>query len=619
MKLNLILSFLLYSLFNITNQEEESLLKGTMISSDENSNLIKFAFDSRFNTQFRSKNESNGWVGIYLRNSYIITRIEWGTNETDNSTYLLGIFEGANNKNFEDGRTLYMITKTAKINANNNIEVEVKMPFQYIRYIGPSGQYCKINNFKIYGYSSDEGSMAYYYKPSNLPLLTIHSSFGNEPNKITDIINCIFFLFNEIVEINDAHGIFRLRGIEALNLYKKSYYIEFDDAQNILNFNSFSKKYVLIASFGDKTLIRNLLSFEISKIFEMEYTIKCSPIDLIINGEYKGTYNLCEQIEFSEQKINIPLTKNTDNSEPEISGGYLLDIDGFAYLKSLYFNSKKGIPISIIYPNEEDNENKISLQQKNYIEEKFDQFEIDIYNNNITNIDITSFVKYFLIEELIGNAEAYWSTFIFKNRNDDKFYFGPITDNDMGYDNDIRAYPINCQSNYAFNYGLAAGTTNRLINKIIKNEEVSKKIKEKWSEIRNILNLDDLYNYINSITELISKSKDLNFIRWNILNKQVAYNPKIYGSYEEEIKILKKFIKNRINFLNNYILNITTENEFFCDILIPNDESKKELDYEFDEEEQNNELNEVSYQLLPNSYNYMKKEFFHIFILILLF
>jgi hypothetical protein len=66
-------------------------------------------------------------------------------------------------------------------------------------------------------------------------------------------------------------------------------------------------------------------------------------------------------------------------------------------------------------------------------------------------------------------------------------------------------------------------------------------------------------------------------------------------------------------------LNITTENEFFCDILIPNDESKKELDYEFDEEEQNNELNEVSYQLLPNSYNYMKKEFFHIFILILLF
>ena len=37
----------------------ESLLKGKMISSDENSNIVKYTFDNGLTTQFKSVNESN--------------------------------------------------------------------------------------------------------------------------------------------------------------------------------------------------------------------------------------------------------------------------------------------------------------------------------------------------------------------------------------------------------------------------------------------------------------------------------------------------------------------------------------------------------------------------------
>ena len=73
-------------------------------------------------------------------------------------------------------------------------------------------------------------------------------------------------------------------------------------------------------------------------------------------------------------------------------------MDGFAYLGNSYFNSRKGIPITIKYPDVND----ISTDQRNYIKEKFNELELEIYNNNITNIDITSFSKLVLVEELIN-------------------------------------------------------------------------------------------------------------------------------------------------------------------------------------------------------------------------
>ncbi len=73
-----------------------------------------------------------------------------------------------------------------------------------------------------------------------------------------------------------------------------------------------------------------------------------------------------------------------------------MEIDGFAYLGDLYINSKKGVPISIRTPDEEDG---ITQSQIDYIKDKFDILENYIYNNNFTNIDMETFIKYFLIGE----------------------------------------------------------------------------------------------------------------------------------------------------------------------------------------------------------------------------
>ena len=75
---------------------------------------------------------------------------------------------------------------------------------------------------------------------------------------------------------------------------------------------------VLVSNFGDKNIIRKLVSYEISRIFEMEYTIDCDPIELMINGEYKGIYYLRSKIEISKDKRNIQKISKDDNSYPQI-------------------------------------------------------------------------------------------------------------------------------------------------------------------------------------------------------------------------------------------------------------------------------------------------------------
>ena len=606
----LLMLIILIQFLGVVNQ---ILLTGTMLSSDENSNLIKYAFDGDVSTQFMTSSASNGWVGLNFHQQYIIGRIDWAQKEDDHNNYLLGIFEGANTKTFEDAVPLYVIKEKGKIRENNVIDINFKKKFQFIRYIGPHGKYCKISNFKVYG-NDDSESSNNYYQLTNLPLITIHSITGKEPENKNDKIQCNFYIIDDKKLNIDTSGELRLKGIESLNLEKKTYDMVFKDSKQPLDFKSKSKKWTLIGNYGDKTLIRNLITFEISRLFNMTFTSDCKSVDLMVNGEYKGTYNLCEKIEVLETRLNIKHLNENDNSDSKISGGYIIETDGFAYLGNLYFNSRKGVPVSIRYPEID----SISSQQKAYIKEKFDELELEIYNNNITNIDLTSFAKFFLIEELIGNAEAYWSTYLYKDRNDNKFYFGPIWDNDMTFDNDNRVYPINCKTEFIFNNGIAAGTMDKLIIQILKNETIFNLMKQIWKEITET-KLNEIYlnSFIDEQVELIKESKDLNFMRWDILNKQVSFNPKIYGSYEEEIFYLKEFIKNRINWLSNYFLKTNKELNIVCEHTVKN-VTKSELIYEID----NSVEDEVDYKLLPysNSELQLKESFFHkLIILILIF
>ena len=224
------------------------------------------------------------------------------------------------------------------------------------------------------------------------------------------------------------------------------------------------KKWVLLANYLDKALIRTHLAFKIILIIGLEFTPRCEPVDLIINENFRGNYLICDQIEVKEGRVDIEEITEDDETE-----GYLIEIDARAGPEEKYLITNKGILIEIKYPDSDD----ITQSQEQYIKQFMNILEKNVYNGNLTYIDLDSFYKYFLMQEFCGDIDSVWSSFhLTKRKGDDKLYFGPVWDYDRAFDNDIRLIPTNQKSLFVLYYCDSSGTTRQFIITILEMKNI---------------------------------------------------------------------------------------------------------------------------------------------------
>ena len=280
-------------------------LSGKPISSDSES--LTTAFDGDLFTDFKSEKPSNGWIGLQLESQYKIKKIGVAfPKDSKKEDYLLGIIEGSNDPTFLEADPLYMITEEIKNNEINYFEIKSTQKYEYIRYLGPNDKNCIISELEVYEDSKINTNLKsmvvsseqeYYYQATNLPLMIIHTEEAVEPVDKENYITCSITIIKDNKIDTKGKGKIKLRGNKTLELKKKPYKIKFDDKQSPLGMPANAKKWNLLANHGDKTLLRTRLAFKISSLFEMKYTPACLPVDLMVNGEYKGNFDLCDQVE----------------------------------------------------------------------------------------------------------------------------------------------------------------------------------------------------------------------------------------------------------------------------------------------------------------------------------
>lgn len=527
-------------------------LSGKPISSDSASLIT--AFDGDLSTNFKSEKPSNGWIGVQLDSQYKIKKIGVAfPTDSKKEDYLLGIIEGSNDPTFIEADPLYMITEEIKNNEMNYFEIKSIQKYEYIRYIGPNNKNCIISELEVYEDSKINTNLKsiivsseqeYYYQATNLPLVVIHTEESVEPVDKENYITCSITIIKDNKVDTKGKGKIKLRGNMTMQLNKKPYKIKFDDKQSPLGMPANAKKWNLLANHGDKTLLRNKLAFKISSLFEMKYTPACKPVDLMVNGEYKGSYDLCDQVEQGKGRVEIEKMSKKDINEPEVTGGYIIEADFWARREENHIESKRGIIYTIKYPDEDD----IVPEQMDYINNTFNLAEEDVYNNDFGKIDIESLCKFILVEDLCANSETFWSTYITKERLEDKFSFGPVWDFDIAFDNDKRVYPALEKKNFIFKWGVSAGTMEKFALKILSDENNLKTLKEIWNQYKGKkITKEILIKFINDETKNIFESQKLNFMRWDVLNKTVLINPVVRGSFEAEVDYLKEFVQKRFD------------------------------------------------------------------------
>ena len=515
------------------------------------------AFDGDLNSYFASWERSYTWAGLDLGKPFVITRVGWSPRNDGQGEQrvVLGVFEGANREDFMDALPIYIITEKGKIGQMSYADVECSRGFRYVRYVGPSDARCNIAELEFYGHQG-EGDNSRLYQLTNLPTVSIHTLNGEIPyDKEHQIVSQLTIISGDGTALLSEPGTTRERGNASRSFPKKPYRIKFDKKQHVLDAPAKAKKWTLINNYGDKTLMRNMLAFELSRRMGMTYTPYGTAVDVLLNGEYKGCYQLCDQVEINKNRINITEMTSKDNEESALTGGYFVEIDAYAYEEKSWFNSNKGNPVTIKSPDED----SITTQQKNYIKGYFNKMEADWKSY----LDLNSFLRHFLVGELSGNTDTYWSVYMYKDRDDDMMYTGPVWDFDLAFNNDQRTYPVNSKTDYIYRSGgSCAGNMRSFTDKIVVNDANAKKqLVEIWDEARQGgLTEENMVAYIDSLESVLQQSQKLNFIRWPMMNQLVHQNFKIWGSYEAEVENVRDFMKERIDWMDrklNYTYNPT--------------------------------------------------------------
>ena len=417
---------------------------------------------------------------------------------------------------------------------------------------------------------------------SNLPIFVINTQGQNIPDepKITVDLGIIFNgdgIRNNITDpFNHYNGKIQIeiRGSSSQLYPKKSYAVQTVDAFGISMNTSLlelpkENDWVFYGPYADKSLIRNIVSYKLFN--EMgHYASRSKLFELVINGEYKGVYVLLEKIKRDKNRVDIAKLTPQDIEGDELTGGYIVKIDKVngTETEGWYsdFPPYTGAWQKILYQYHYPDEDEITLEQKNYIINKINEFESVMYSPTFNEpfggyydlIGLDSFADVFLITELSRNVDGYrLSAFMHKDKNSNggKLKCGPIWDYNFTFGNADYYSAWSTSGWHLYTefrddpFQIPFWWKKLMMDKIFTN-----RIARRWADLRqNIFSNQHILEMTDCLSSLLAESQVRNFNKWKILGTYVWPNYFIGNTFESEINYLKSWVNYRLNWLDSII------------------------------------------------------------------
>ena len=338
--------------------------------------------------------------------------------------------------------------------------------------------------------------------------------------------------------------------------------------------------WIFHGPFSDKSLIRNALIYDLSNKIG-QYASRTRFFEMKLNGEFQGTYLLMEKIKRDKNRVDIEKLESNDNDPNLISGGYIIKIDKTTgestshgdYNEKISFYSKydpngeEGKDKKIFFLYDVPSPEKISKEQKIYIQSYINSFEEALLSNDFSDpktgyrqfIDVDSFVDFFLLNELSHNPDAYrLSTYMHKKRNG-KLKMGPIWDFNIAFGN-VNYCKGEDVNNWIFKYNDYCPDDFWLVpfwwSKLLNDPYFANKVKSRWQELRqNELSDKLIFGKIDLLISELETSDAIkrNFERWPILGQWIWPNSYVGTTYESEINYLKNWLSQRLTWMDSNI------------------------------------------------------------------
>lgn len=393
-----------------------------------------------------------------------------------------------------------------------------------------------------------------YPQLTNLPTLYIDTQNHRPIDSKTSYINATLrYVDAEGERYYDALGI-RGRGNSTWGLAKKPYRIKFDKKQEFLGpERAKAKSWTLLANYSDKSLMRNALASCVGDFAGLPFTAAAQFADLVLNGRYVGNYQISDQVEIRGKRVDIVEQDEPMTDDSDITGGYLLEVDGFADAEPCHFSTSRGVRITVKSPDDD----IIDQRQVDYIRNYIQNFENVLFSNNFTDpntgyrryIDEATLVSWYVASEMTGNPDAFWSTYIYKNQGDPKIYWGPLWDYDIAFNNCRRLGDMTRRAILTDAFG--ACLTEVWVRRMWEDPWFVKAVNEKWKSMIADGLEKHLIDFIDNKEAVLSASQVLDGELWPI-DAQVYDEYMLFSTYSATVDFLRKYVRERIAFLTGY-------------------------------------------------------------------
>lgn len=380
----------------------------------------------------------------------------------------------------------------------------------------------------------------YVHSFTGLPVMWIETEGRQDITSKDEYLNASFRLEEGVVtrspgDIISESVMIKGRGNSSWELFdKKPYRLKFDKKVSLLG-EPKDKSWVLIANFNDKTMLRNQISFFVGKLSKLDWTPRAHFVELMLNGKYNGTYLLCEKIKVSKDRVNIG------------DDGFLMEQDAYAVGESdsRYFSvGHLTHEVNIREPHVEYDDDNFNYA-KNFMEEADNALFSDHFTDEETGwrkyFDIDSFVDWYLVNEIVKNADATgWSSVFFQLKRGEKLKMGPIWDFDQSFGN--------CDYSDATRVPeLLYVRWHTWYTQLFKDPFFVKCVKERFPFFYG--QKEAIFKEIDANAQYLKYAVAENENRWHTLYTYDWRNAYIWGNYDNEVQFMKQWLNTRLEWL----------------------------------------------------------------------
>lgn len=269
---------------------------------------------------------------------------------------------------------------------------------------------------------------------------------------------------------------------------KKPFKLKLGKKQTLLGMGDKSKHWAILAHADDNYgYMRNFTGFNLGHRIGLPWTPSQQPVEVVINGNYRGLYFLTESIRVGDGRVPIAELNDNETDPTLISGGYLVELDNYdetnqTQMTERVCSSAHPPMVDVLRVTWDTPEEYSEIQQK-FIREQFSamndlvgQADRSKGNDLWSYLDLDDAARYYIVMEICSHTEAYHgSTYLFRDRGaDQKWHFSPLWD--MGN-------AFNGPTNNYFYTAAPFGTT--WLPSLLCNTKFMDKVKETWKWFMN--------------------------------------------------------------------------------------------------------------------------------------